>query len=326
MVSLLAAFGPDFDIFMQGLGDAFANLAKTVRDHSGEISLALRMVFGLITTLIDIVNFLARTWIVTTRVATVGFGGMLMAFSLFVQGFIYGAGKILAAADLGFGWLPGVGDKIGDARKLFQRFGDGVVENLRRMGADALTWGSRMDKANKRRVLEVQISTFQSRLAAARADLKKTADKKAKAKLQADISDLERKLRAARGELNALNGKTATTYVDVWTRNRGYAGNSVTGARAMGGVIGSRAATGGVRGNMTLVGEQGPEIVDLPAGSHVRSNPDTRRLMAGGGGGGPTVLEIRSGGSKTDDLLVEVLQRAIHLRGGNVQVVLGRNH
>ncbi len=40
-------------------------------------------------------------------------------------------------------------------------------------------------------------------------------------------------------------------------------------------------------------------------------------------GGGRTVLEIRSGGSKMDDLLVELLRRSIRVRGGDVQVVLG---
>jgi hypothetical protein len=33
-----------------------------------------------------------------------------------------------------------------------------------------------------------------------------------------------------------------------------------------------------------MVGEQGPELVDLPAGSRVHSNPDTRAALAGGGG------------------------------------------
>lgn len=36
-----------------------------------------------------------------------------------------------------------------------------------------------------------------------------------------------------------------------------------------------------------------------------------------------TVIEIRSGGSRLDDLLVEMLRRSIQTRGGNVQVVLG---
>lgn len=41
------------------------------------------------------------------------------------------------------------------------------------------------------------------------------------------------------------------------------------------------------------------------------------------GTGGGTVIEIRSGGSQLDDLLVELLARAIGRRGGNVQSVLG---
>lgn len=46
------------------------------------------------------------------------------------------------------------------------------------------------------------------------------------------------------------------------------------------------------------------------------------RQMAGGGR--PMVLEIRSGGSRMDDLLVEMLQKSVRVRGGNVQTVLGR--
>lgn len=46
------------------------------------------------------------------------------------------------------------------------------------------------------------------------------------------------------------------------------------------------------------------------------------RVSPAGGGGGMT-LTIESGGSRLDDLLVEVLQRAVARRGGNVQLVLG---
>lgn len=55
--------------------------------------------------------------------------------------------------------------------------------------------------------------------------------------------------------------------------------------------------------------------------------PYGAHMSAGGWhgvGGGPVVLEIRSGGSQFDDLLVEVLRKAIRVRGGNVQLALGR--
>jgi hypothetical protein len=76
---------------------------------------------------------------------------------------------------------------------------------------------------------------------------------------------------------------------------------------------------------MTLVGEQGPELVDLAPGSRVRSNPDSKRIADGmaGGGGGPTVLEIRSSGSRVDDFILEILRKSIRVQGGDVQLVLG---
>ncbi|MFI9079115.1 phage tail protein [Streptomyces sioyaensis] len=93
--------------------------------------------------------------------------------------------------------------------------------------------------------------------------------------------------------------------------------------RATGGIIG--AAGGGPRSAWTLVGEQGPEVVDLPYGSRVRSNPDSRRMAAAGaGGGGSVVLELHSGGARLDDLLIEIIRKAVRVRGGDVQFVLGR--
>lgn len=66
-----------------------------------------------------------------------------------------------------------------------------------------------------------------------------------------------------------------------------------------------------------IVGEAGPELLSLPRGAAVTP------LSRGAGAGGRTVIEIRSGGSKFDDLLVEVLRRSVRVQGGNVQVVLG---
>ncbi|MGV1010410.1 MAG: hypothetical protein ACOYBY_17725 [Dermatophilaceae bacterium] len=89
-----------------------------------------------------------------------------------------------------------------------------------------------------------------------------------------------------------------------------------------GGVTG-RAATGGPRGNQVLVGESGPEVVNLPTGSTVYPNGN-RRIMGGGGGGVAEVrLMVSSGGTQLDRLLVEVLRKSIRSAGGNVQVVLG---
>ena len=90
-------------------------------------------------------------------------------------------------------------------------------------------------------------------------------------------------------------------------------------------------ARGGISGalasRMAMVGERGRELVRLPVGSQVIPNGQTERMLGGGGGGGggSLVLELRSSGSRVDDVLLELLRNAIRVRGGDVQVVLGRS-
>lgn len=137
---------------------------------------------------------------------------------------------------------------------------------------------------------------------------------------------------AAKRAIASVRGKTVTIRTNYVT-NYKVTGKATFGRggrlhpRAHGGVIGSHAAEGGPRSGLTLVGEQGPELVNLPTGSRVRTNGDSERIAAGMGGGGgrePVVIELRSGGSRLDDLLLEILRKSIRVRGGNVQLVLGR--
>ena len=90
--------------------------------------------------------------------------------------------------------------------------------------------------------------------------------------------------------------------------------------KASGGIVG--AASGGARGGLTWVGEQGAELVRLPYGSTVYPAGQSRG-MAAGGRQEPIVLELRSGGAAVDNLLLQLLRKAIRVRGGNVQLVLG---
>lgn len=81
--------------------------------------------------------------------------------------------------------------------------------------------------------------------------------------------------------------------------------------RAHGGLVGS-AQSGGARSGLTMVGEYGREIVDLPPGAHVRSNPDTERMLAGmGGGGGTAVLEVRPAPGADTPLMNEIVKGLI---------------
>jgi hypothetical protein len=70
----------------------------------------------------------------------------------------------------------------------------------------------------------------------------------------------------------------------------------------------------------------GEWVVDRPTAQSNRAllaNLTPGGSAAGGGSSGPVVLEIRSGGSRWDDVLVEAIARAVRVRGGNAQLVLG---
>lgn len=124
---------------------------------------------------------------------------------------------------------------------------------------------------------------------------------------------------------------------------------SVLGGLRFGGGIGGllgRAfgfgADGGIftRPTNMIIGEAGPEVlIPLTRPSRARElyeQSGLDNLIRGGDGaslsaptgrtaGAPrAVLEFRSGGTAFDDAMLEVLRRAVRVRGGDVQVVIGR--
>lgn len=131
-------------------------------------------------------------------------------------------------------------------------------------------------------------------------------------------------VRALRAEIERLRNRTVTVTTVVRGDGTIQGRRGGVTAFAHGGIKG--AASGGNRSGLTWTGEDGPELLDLPAGTKVHTAGDSKRLAAqhaGGAGGGRVVLEVRSGGSRLDDLLVELLRKAIRIQGGDVQAVLG---
>jgi hypothetical protein len=315
-------FGDVFSDFMQDLGENFADIADLVREHSYEIELALRAVFKVISGIVEVVEFLANAWIYMVRSTNDAFA-ILINYGLIplAEAAMNSFELILDGADMAFGWLPGMGEKFDAAKEAFGKWRDDSLDKLRAVGEAAEDANDRLDRINKKRELKADIKSWQAKLAEARRDLKKTSDQKAEAKLKANIADLKAKIASARQQLNSLNGKTAITYIITYSKKYRSVHDIV--GKATGGNVG-RAATGGARQNLTLVGEQGPELVDLPGGSHVRSNSDSRRLMRNtSDSGGGAVLVLKSSGRRADDLLIEILREAIHQRGGDPVRVLG---
>lgn len=325
-------FGPIFgDVLadsMEMWGESFADMADLVRTHSSEIEMALRIVMKVIDLIIDTVTFLGKMWVYMVGQVGDAIGG-LIEFGLrpMLTVALEAFDKILTGAVIAFGWIPGIGDDLKRGQESFRSFKESAYDSLDAIAQKAYSWDETMQRTNRKRVLQADISKWEQQLRRARKDLKNTTSQKAQAKVRADIRDLESKLRRARGQLRSLNGQVArtyvyTTYTDIHTslstrqRRHGLRTGGVAGIMS--------AATGGVRSNQTLVGEDGPELVDLPFGSRVKSNGDSRRQMAGGGaGGGIPTLRIDAGNSELDRLLLHILRNAIRAEGGDVQVVLG---
>jgi hypothetical protein len=132
----------------------------------------------------------------------------------------------------------------------------------------------------------------------------------------------------------ALHSKTITltTVQQMIYRSQGSTfagpgslGHNVGGGHAQGGIMG--AASGGARGGMTWVGEQGPELVNLPYGSTVYSNADSQaRANALGGGSMVVTLMVQGGNDDFSRMMVSLIKRYVqHAGGGDVQQALGWN-
>ncbi|PJH69238.1 hypothetical protein CVR96_27385, partial [Salmonella enterica subsp. enterica serovar Typhimurium] len=77
-------------------------------------------------------------------------------------------------------------------------------------------------------------------------------------------------------------------------------------------------STGGTvpYGQRILVGEKGPEIMDVPAQTKVHSNADSRRMMSSGG---VNIEEINiNGHNLTVDEIVNELMRMLKLKLANM--------
>lgn len=276
-------FGDEWDEFMQELGHSFEDMANLVKEHPTEIAAALDIVFETIDLLIDTITFFGKVWVQTLQHGGDVLAGFIDVLKVFAIATLDTFDVAVEGVTRFLEIIPGMGGGMREARESFKNFRDGVIEDLGMAAESARNFGADLDKANRKRKLEADINTWQSRLAQARRDLKKTTDQKAKTNLKADISDFQAKINKAWQELAKIDGANAVAYITTYSTTYRSVHDIV--GKATGGVRGlSAAATGGVRRNATMVGEHGPEIVDLPAGSRVRSNSDTRRILGQGGG------------------------------------------
>lgn len=255
---------------------------------------------------------------ITTAVLTMVEIG-LKGFKMLLNAWMVMAEGILAGAEKAFGWMPGLGDKIKGARQAFDGFKDGVNASLDAAIEKTQEWKNSVNGMPKSVRLKGDIRDLESKVRAAQGRLKSLPPSK-QTKVRADISQLQARVAAAKKSLKSIQDE----WVNIRVNKMVTTVMDQINGKASGGIIG--AATGGARGGLVEVGERGRELVRLPFGSTVIPNGTTENLLRAGGTGGVRgmTITVRSGGSRLDDLLVEILRKAIRAQGGNVQFVLGK--
>lgn len=149
------------------------------------------------------------------------------------------------------------------------------------------------------------------------------------------VTDAQLKNQEAISAIRVLNNKLdgIDKYIPVtvavnYTKN--FPGPSNPGAF---GLYTGREKGGPVhRGEAYVVGEKRAEVfvpdrdgTIIPSLEQAQSQSYGGRMAGGSGGSGQALtLVIKSGGSRMDDLLVEIINKAVTARGGNVQTVLGK--
>lgn len=105
--------------------------------------------------LLDAILTMASGWLRMAEYAVMGFRILATAAFRAFDG-------ILAAAEAGLGWIPGIGDKIKGARTAFNEFGDGVISKLAKVEQKLRDTRGQVDELARDRSSTITISTIYS--------------------------------------------------------------------------------------------------------------------------------------------------------------------
>lgn len=182
-----------------------------------------------------------------------------------------------------------VNDEESESLIRLARQSNSVTDALEQQGVSASTLATRHQQM-RADFISTAISMGHSRARAEElADQYLKIPKKVSTDVEADTGQAARNLRSVRDLIAQIRSKRVV--ITAVTRSEGRAvpiGDGV-GGRAHGGITG--AAAGGIRGNLTWVGEQGPELLDLPPGTMVHPAGTSQRIAAESAGGTSMVIQ-----------------------------------
>ena len=245
------------------------------------------------------------------------------------------------AADA-FGWVPGIGGKLKSADASLGQFKASVDASFGAAQTKIGDWKTTLANAPKVAALKGNITDLTSKLNTAKHELKDpTLTAVKRASVQANISQLQKQLAAARTDLAKLQGKTITINVQAIGNGlsliTGPAGTSIR--RTAGGLQGFASGTQDAPPGWAWVGESGPELMRLRGGEAILSNMASLRAMhtlpalpalpgvtAPAPAGGMTLRAVYDGppNGAVQAIMSQMRFEIQHSSGGDVQAALGR--
>jgi hypothetical protein len=147
---LLALLGP-FGLLAAGLVTLYRNSEKFRSALGTVLGVAKRVGSFLGHSFVGYVRTLAVAWL-----SMAGFG--VKAFRLLVTAAFKAFDGILAGADKGLGWIPGLGDKIKGARRSFREFGDSAIHKLKGVETELSKARDRANELGKPRKAKIDVT------------------------------------------------------------------------------------------------------------------------------------------------------------------------
>lgn len=356
---LLSAFNSVFglDDKANSFSDTLNEWGNFVKNNEDKITEAFRHISNAVITMVEFGVMMFPVFLSAWRTLSVGVLnaiGAIVSGAANAFGWIPGIGEKLKSAEKSFqGFRESYVSGLDKAVEKAEEFRDVALPRLEegRLKLNITNFQRQMDIARKQlddpdltKERRAEINANIERLVKKKESAQRTLDslRDKTAKIKGDKRQFDSTAKSVRG--TGFSSKLVPIAANpglFWRTIRNIAGRSlgtafvtvkaitsgITGLfKATGGIVG-QAQTGGARTGMTLVGERGPELLDLAPGTRVRSNEDTRSIIGvapRGDGSAPMHLTIMIGDQKLGDLLVDPIRGAVRRRGGNVQAVLGK--
>jgi hypothetical protein len=216
---------------LESARSAFQGIAGAVRDNAPQLRAlgavivtvagfllkmlgpALKIVFAAlgnqIKMAIRVIGMLTPTFLTLAKYG-------VMAFRLLLTASIATFKGILAAADAGLGWIPGIGPKIHRARVAFDKFGDATIKNLQAVEAGIAAAQAELNKVHPPPVVKIKanITDLEAKIAAGKRRLASVPPQRRTA-LKAEIAQYQRDLARAKAALAGIRSKSVVLGVTV---------------------------------------------------------------------------------------------------------------